>query len=144
MNFKDLITLSKMIKKVKFNKSQKDEKDNHFCETCVLNKEHKIHSKMSIAHRTKLFDERFHSDLFEDEDIFSDVEKFKYEIIIMNDHIRMKFFIILRSKNKITIKIRTLFNKMKTHIDRKIGFFRIDDDREFASLKEILNDKNIE
>jgi hypothetical protein len=33
---------------------------------------------------------------------------------------------------------------MKTHINRKIRFFRIDDDREFASLKEILNDKSIE
>jgi hypothetical protein len=33
---------------------------------------------------------------------------------------------------------------MKTHTDRKIRFFRIDDDREFASLKEILNDKSIE
>jgi hypothetical protein len=62
----------------------------------------------------------------------------------MNDHTRMKFFIILRSKDEITIKIRALFNKMKTHTDRKIRFFRIDDDREFAPLKGILNDKDIE
>jgi hypothetical protein len=56
----------------------------------------------------------------------------------------MKFSLILRSKDEITIKIQALFNKMKTHISRKIRFFRIDDDREFASLKEILNDKSIE
>jgi hypothetical protein len=142
MNFKDLITLSKMTKRVEFVK-QKDEKD-HFCETCVLDKAHKIHSKISIAHRAKLPDERLHSDMFEDEDILSHVEDFRYDAIVMNDHTRMKFFIILRSKDEITIKIQTLFNKMKTHTSRKIRFFRIDDDREFASLKETLNDKSIE
>jgi hypothetical protein len=147
MNFKDLIILSKVIKRIEFAKSiksQKDEKEDHFCETCVLDKAHKIHSKISIAHRAKLSDERLHSDLFEGEDILSDVEEFRYEVIVMNDHTRMKFSLILRSKNEITIKIRALFNKMKTHTDRKIRFFRIDDDREFASLKEILNNKSIE
>jgi hypothetical protein len=142
MNFKDLITLSKVTKEVEFAK-QKDEKD-HFCETCVLDKAHKIHSKISVAHRAKLSGERLHSDLFEGEDILSDVEGFRYDVIVMNDHIRMKFFIILRSKDEIILKIQALFNKMKTHTDRKIKFFRIDDDREFASLKEILNDKSIE
>jgi hypothetical protein len=97
MNFKDLITLSKMIKKVEFSKSQKDKKD-HFCKTCVLNKAHKIHSKISIVHRAKLFDERLHSDFFED-DIFSVVEKFKYKIIVIDDYTRMKFLIILKSKD---------------------------------------------
>jgi hypothetical protein len=63
---------------------------------------------------------------------------------MMNDHTRMKFSIILRSKDEMIFKIQALFNKMKTYTDRKIKFFRIDDDREFASLKEILNDKNIE
>ncbi len=145
MNFKDLITLSKVIKRVEFSKPQKDDKKNdHFCETCVLDKAHKIHSKISAAHRAKIVDERLHSDLFENEDIFSDVEKFWYDVIMMNDHTRMKFSIILRSKDEMIFKIQALFNKMKTYTDRKIKFFRIDDDREFASLKEILNDKNIE
>jgi hypothetical protein len=143
MNFKDLITLSKVIKRIEFIK-QKDDKKDHFCETCVLDKAHKIHSKISAAHRAKLSDERLHSDLFDNESILSDVEEYRYEVIMMNDHTRMKFSLILKSKDKITIKIRALFNKMKTHTDRKIRFFRIDDDREFASLKEILNDKNIE
>jgi hypothetical protein len=142
MNFKDLITLSKMTKKVEFVK-QKDKKD-HFCETCVLDKAHKIHSKISAAHKTKLSDERLHSDLFDDENTLSDVENFRYDAIVMNDHTCMKFLISLRSKDEITIKIQALFNKMKTHTDRKIKFFRIDDDREFASLKKTLNDKSIE
>jgi hypothetical protein len=144
MNFKDLIILSKMIKKIEFVKSQKNEKDDHFCETCVLNKAHKIHSKISSAHRAKIVDERLHSDLSDDEKTLSNVEEYRYETIMMNDHTRMKFFIILRSKDEIIFKIQALFNKMKTHINRKIKFFRIDDDREFASLKEILNDKDIE
>jgi hypothetical protein len=143
MNFKDLITLSKMTKRIEFIK-QKDDKKNHFCETCVLDRAHKIHSKISAAHRAKLPDKRLYSDLFDDEDTLSDVEEYRYEIIVMNDHTRMKFLIILKSKDEIIFKIRALFNKMKTHTDRKIRFFRIDDDREFASLKEILNDKNIE
>jgi hypothetical protein len=91
-----------------------------------------------------LSDERLHSDLFEGEDILSDVKNFRYEVIMMNDHIRMKFSLILRSKDEITIKIRALFNKMKTHTDRKIKFFRIDDDRKFVSLEGTLNDKDIE
>jgi hypothetical protein len=132
-----------MTKKIEFVKQKNDQKD-HFCEACVLDKAHKIHSKISIVHRAKLPDERFYSDLFDDENTLSDVESFRYDAIVMNDHTRMKFFIILRSKDEITIKIQALFNKMKTHTSRKIRFFRIDDDREFASLKEILNDKNIE
>jgi hypothetical protein len=123
-------------------KSQKNE--DHFCETCVLDKAHKIHSKTSFAHRAKMSSERLHSDLFDDDETLSDVEEYRYEVIIMNDHTRMKFFLILKSKDEITIKIRALFNKMKTHTDRKIKFFRIDDDREFASSKEILNDKSIQ
>jgi hypothetical protein len=142
MNFKDLIILSKVTKKIEFIK-QKDEKD-HFCEACVLGKAHKIHSKTSAAHRAKLSDKRLHLDLFDDENILSNVEEYRYEVIVMNDHTRMKFSLILRSKDEITIKIQALFNKVKTHTDRKIRFFRIDDDREFASLKEILNDKDIE
>jgi hypothetical protein len=144
MNFKDLITLSKMIKEVEFVKTQKDDKKDHFCKACVLGKAHKIHSKISAAHRAKLSDERLHSDLFDDERTLSDVEEYRYERIMMNDHTRMKFLIILRLKDEIIFKIQALFNKMKTHTDRKIRFFRIDDDREFASLKETLNDKNIE
>jgi hypothetical protein len=62
----------------------------------------------------------------------------------MNDHTRMKFLIILKSKDEIILKIRALFNKMKTHTDRKIKFFRIHDNRKFASLEETLNDKDIE
>jgi hypothetical protein len=144
MNFKDLIILSKMIKEIEFVKSQKKDKKDHFCETCVLDKAHKIHSKISAAHRAKLLDERLHSDLFDDERTLSDVEEYRYETIMMNDHTRMKFLIILRSKDEIILKIQTLFNKMKTHTDRKIRFFRTDDGREFASLKETLNDKSIE
>jgi hypothetical protein len=76
MNFKDLITLSKVIKEFEFVKSQKDEKD-HFCETCVLDKAHKIHSKISIAYRAKIVNERLHSDLFDDDDTLSNVERFR-------------------------------------------------------------------
>jgi IS30 family transposase len=144
MNFKDLITLSKMTKRSEFVKPQKDDKKNHFCETCVLDKAHKIHSKTSIAHRAKLSDERLHLDLFEGEDILLDVDDYRYETIMMNDHTRMQFFIILRSKDEIILKIQELFNKIKTHTSRKTRFFRIDDDCEFASLKKILNEKSIE
>jgi hypothetical protein len=145
MNFKDLITLSKVTKRVEFVKSIKPQKnEDHFCETCVLDKAHKIHSKISAAHKAKLSDERLYSDLFDDENTLSGVEGYRYKVIVMNDHTRIKFPLILKSKDEITFKIRALFNKMKTHTDRKIRFFRIDDDREFASLKEILNDKDIE
>jgi hypothetical protein len=56
----------------------------------------------------------------------------------------MKFPIILKSKDEIVKKIRALFNKVETHIGRKIRFFRTDDGREFLSLKGTLNDKGIE
>ncbi len=118
--------------------------NNHFCETCVLDKAHKIHNKTFAAHKTKTVDERLHSDLFKDEKTLSNVEDFRYEIIIIDDHTRIKFLIILKSKDEIMNKIRALFNKIETHIDRKIRFFRTNDDREFLSLKEILNDKDVE
>jgi hypothetical protein len=146
MNLKDLIILSIMTKKVEFVKlikSQNDKK-NHFCKACVLDKVSKIYSKTFAAYRTKLPGGRLHSDLFDDEKTFSDVNDYQYEVIVMNDHIRIKFLLILKSKDKITSEIGVLFNRMKTYTDRKIRFFRIDDDREFALLEEILNHKNIE
>jgi hypothetical protein len=132
-----------VINEVEFIKFLNQEKD-HFCETCVLGKAHKMHSKTPAVHRAKTVEERLHSDLFDDEETLSDVESFRYEIIVIDDHTRIKFFLILKSKDEIVKKNRTLFNKMKTHIDRKIRFFRTDDDREFLSLKGILNDKGIE
>ncbi len=124
--------------------NQKNDQDDHFCEACVLDKAHKIHSKTPAAHRTKTVGERLHSDLFEGEETLSDIEGYRYEVIVVDDHTRMKFPIILKSKDKIVEKIRVLFNKMKTHTERKIKFFRTDDDRKFLPLKEILNDKDIE
>ncbi len=108
---------------MKFPKFSNQEKDDHFCEACVLDKAHKIHSKTPAAHRTKMADERFHSDLFEGEETLSDMKSFRYEVIVIDDHTRMKFLIILKSKDEIVKKIRTLFNKVKTHIERKIRFF---------------------
>ncbi len=133
-----------MINEIKFIKFSNQKNDDHFCETCVLGKAHKIHSKTPATHRTKTTDERLHSDLFDDEKTLFDVESFRYEIIVIDDHTRMKFLIILKSKDEIVKKIRALFNKIETHINRKIRFFKTDDDREFLSLKEILNDKDIE
>ncbi len=124
MSFKDLITLSKMIKRIEFVKQKDDKKKDYFCETCVLGKAHKIHSKTSTAHRVKMSNERLYSDLFDDENTLSNVEEYRYEVIVIDDHIRMKFFFILKSKDEITSKIRVLFNKMKTHTDRKIRFCR--------------------
>ncbi len=118
--------------------------NNYFCKTCVLDKVYKFHSKTSAAHRTKTIEERLHFDLFDEEDTLSNVEDFRYEAIMIDDHTCMKFLIILKSKDKIVNKIRVLFNKMKIHTDRKIRFFRTDDDREFLSLKETLNNKDIE
>ncbi len=103
-----------------------------------------MHSKTPAAHRAKTIDERLHSDSFKDEKTLSNVESFRYEVIMIDDHTRMKFLIIYKSKDEIIKKIRILFNKMKTHTDRKTRFFRTNDDREFLSLKEILNDKDIE
>jgi hypothetical protein len=120
INFENLITLSQMTKKIEFVKSiksQNDKKD-HFCEICVLNKAHKMHNKTFVTHRVKISNERLHSDLFDDENTLSNVEEYRYEIIMMNDHTRMKFLLILKSKDEIILKIRALFNKMKTHTDR--------------------------
>jgi hypothetical protein len=138
------LTLSKVVNEVKFTKPEKNDNDqtnsqkndqndqnDHFCEVCVLGKVHKMHSKTSAAHRTKTTGERLHSDLFEGEETLSDVEGFRYEIIVIDDHTRMKFLIILKSKDEIVEKIRALFNKVETHTGRKIRFFRTDDGREF-------------
>ena len=139
---KDLVILSKIAKEVEFVRLEKDE-NSHFCETCALEKAHKIHSKKSAEHRAKLVDERLHSDIFEESETLSNIESYRYEAIMMNDYSRMKFSLILKSKDEITSQIKILFNKMKTHTERKIKFFKTDDDREFLFLTDVLNEKDI-
>jgi hypothetical protein len=77
MNFKNLIILSKVIKRIEFVKSIKSQKnEDHLCKTCVLNKAHRIYSKTSAAHRAKMSNERLHSDFFDDDETLSNVEEY--------------------------------------------------------------------
>jgi hypothetical protein len=136
------LTLPKVVNGVEFTKPEK--MNNHFCEACVLGKAHKFHSKTPAAHRAKTAGERLHSDLFGGGGTLSGVGGFRYGAIVVDDHTRMKFPIILKSKDEIVEKIRALFNKVETHTGRKIRFFRTDDGREFLPLEGTLNDKGIE
>ncbi len=84
-----------MINEMKFTKSS-NQKKYHFFEACVLDKAHKMHSKTSVVHRANTIEKRLHSDLFEGENTLSNVEDFRYEVIMIDDHTRMKFLIILK------------------------------------------------
>ncbi len=82
MNFRNLLTLSKVVKNVNFIKLekndnyQKNNQNDHFCKVCVLDKVHKIHNETSTAYRTKMIEKRLHSDLFEGEKSLFNVESF--------------------------------------------------------------------
>ncbi len=115
-----------------------------FCETCVLDKQYRIHNINSIIHRSKISEKRLHSNLFERDNILSVVKRYKYEVVVINDVTRIKFSLTLKNKDDICSVVISMFNKMKNQIDRKIKFFRIDDEREFKDLISELNARDIQ
>jgi hypothetical protein len=63
---------------------------------------------------------------------------------VIDDATRIKFSLILKHKDDICSIVISVFNKMKNQIDRKIKFFRIDDEREFKDLIFELNARDIQ
>jgi hypothetical protein len=114
-----------------------------FCETCVLDKQHRIDNISSITHRSKVSEKRLYSDLFERNNTLFVVKEHKYEVVVINDATRIKFSLILKNKDDICSVVISMFNKMKNQIDRKIKFFRIDDEKEFKNLISELNAQSI-
>ncbi len=72
------------------------------------------------------------------------MKKHKYEIVVINDVTRIKFSLTLKNKDDICFVVISVFNKMKNQIDRKIKFFRIDDERKFKNLTSELNARSIQ
>jgi hypothetical protein len=139
VNKSDLSQLTLIVIDVKFSDIKFS-----FCETCVLDKQHRIHNINSITHKSKILEKRFHSDFFERDNILSAVKEHKYEIVVINDVTRIKFSLILKNKDDICFVVISVFNKIKNQINRKIKFFRIDNEREFKDLISELNARSIQ
>jgi predicted RNase H-like nuclease len=75
-----------------------------------LSKQHKVHNKESVNHRLEILEERLHTDIFEEDNILSDVDEYRYNAIVINDATRMKFSMILRMKDEICAQILIIFN----------------------------------
>ena len=118
LNYRDLNWLFSFVKNVFFISFEKKKiveenltiKQYSFCETCTLNKKHRIHSKISFINKFEIVDERLHVDTFDENEILSDIDDYKYEIVIINDVTRMKFSIILKTKNEIVLEMIKTFN----------------------------------
>ncbi len=139
VNVSDLSQLSLIVIDVKFSDIKSS-----FCETCVLEKQHRVHNFSSITHRSKIFEERLHSDLFEGDNTLSAVREHKYEVVVIDDATRIKFSLTLKNKDDICSVVISVFNKMKNQIDRKIKFFRTDDEEKFKDLTSELNGRSIQ
>jgi hypothetical protein len=118
-------------------------KKNFFCETCTLSKLHKVHSKESINHRSEILEERLHSDIFERNNIILDIDKYRYNAVVINDATRIKFSMILKTKDEICTQILIIFNQIENHTNRKIEFFRTKEGEEFQRFTLIINEKDI-
>jgi hypothetical protein len=68
----------------------------------------------------------------------------KYEIVVINNATLIKFSLILKNKDDICSVVISVFNKMKNQIDRKIKFFRTDDEKKFKDLISELNARDIQ
>jgi uncharacterized protein YlxP (DUF503 family) len=139
VNETDLSQLSLIVIDVKFSDIKFS-----FCETCVLDKQHRIHNSSLITRKSKILDERLHSDLFEESNILFVVKEHKYEIVVINDVTRIKFSLILKNKDDSCSVVISVFNKMKNQISRKIKFFRTDDEEEFKDFIFELNARDIQ
>ena len=145
VNYHNLNHLLKLVDNVKFSdeKRVENQRKNLFCEICTLEKKHKFHSKTKFINRTDVSGERLHVDIFDDDESFSRIEGFRYEIIAMNNVTRMKFFMSLKSKNEITSFMLNIFNLIANQSDSQLKFFKIDNAKEYRGLISTLNVKDI-
>jgi predicted RNase H-like nuclease len=138
-NIRDLTQLTQLTEEVVIIKSNED----FFCEACTLSKQHKVHSKESVNHRSEILEERLHSDIFEKDNTLSGVDEYRYDAVVIDDATRMKFSMILRTKDEICAQILIIFNQIENHTGRKIKFFRTNEGGEFQKLTLIINEKSI-
>lgn len=120
LNYQNLNQLLKLIDGVEF--VHKDDRKKHFfCESCILNKKHKFHFKQKSISRFKTSEKRFHADIFDEGNILSDIKNLRYDAVIVNDVTRMKFSLILKTKNEIVPILIKIINLIETQTSVTAG-----------------------
>lgn len=120
-------------------------KDSHtsFCESCVLGKQHKVHSKKPPTHRAKLPGERLHNDLFGGGNTLPAVGGYRYGSVIIDDATRTRFPILLKTKDGICDEIPTIINRIEVQTGRPVKALQTDDGKEFKRLETFFKEKGI-
>ena len=80
---------------------------------------------------------------FYDNKSLSRIEDFRYEIIAMNDVIRMKFFMFLKNKNEFISFMLNILNLIANQFNSRLKFFKINDVKKYKELISIFNVKVI-
>ena len=114
-----------------------------FCESCALEKHHKIHSKQSATQHAELPGERLYCDLFGGGNSLPEIGNIKYITLIVDDATCLKIAVTLKTKNAIRKKVINTIKRVKTHTGQRVKFFRSDGGSEFQNLKTTFEKKKI-
>ena len=132
-----------MATKISFVKDSTSTTKPEFYKAYILGKQHKVHSKKSIIDITDEPGVRIHEDLFDNRNILSDIGGYWYWAIFINEAIRMRFFMIIKSKDSIYEESKIVFNKNETYKGKRIQYFRLDDTKKYQLLVPYFDKKEI-
>ena len=117
--------------------------ESKFCESCTLGKQHKFHSTEPATHRASQPGERLHNDLYRGGGTLPGVGGYRYGSVVIDDATRMRFPIVLKSKDQICEELPIIMQRIAVHTGRPIKSLRTDDGPEFAKLKTYLDQMGI-
>ena len=138
VNKKDLSSLKNMV----FGVAMTDA-NTSFCEACALGKQHKVHSTEPPTHRATLPGERLHNDLFGGGNTLSGIGGYHYGSVVIDDATRVRFPILLKTKDAICDELSTIINRIETETGNKVKALRTDNGSEFGRLEPYLKERGI-
>ena len=129
VNHNNLAKMPKLATKIFFMKDFTTKPE--FCEACTLGKQHKVHSKEPPIDTTDELGACIYANLFGRGNTLLDIGSYWYGAILTDEATRMRFFMIIKSKDGICEESKIVFNKIETHTSKKMQYFRPDDAREY-------------
>ena len=131
INFK----IANALKKLKFSQ--------RICESCVINKSHKIRNRIAHVKATEK-DELVHKDRVDDDLISTFIEKVRYVIVMTNDYTDFTIVYLLKHRFDMKEALQNYFELMQTQ-STFMRRFCFDNDDKYADIEtqKIINEYNI-
>lgn len=138
----NLNQMLKLANRIWFSKKNVNTKPD-FYEACTWSTHYKVHNEKTSVDITYKPRVCLNADLFDGKNILLAIGNYRYETILTDEAIQMRFSMTMQSKNIICDESKHFFRKIETLMGRKIQYFQSDNAREYQLLVLYFEKKNI-